>query len=268
MEGVAHAMARQTLFTARARPEEVVGKRSRRSLATATGAFLLAADAKSIKYQLTWDRTETAEGLRIDLHNFAKGAPGKVVAVLCGDSGRPCPAAQGGTIEGTWPIDPKLAHELAAERIYVDIHTAASRDGEVRAQVLPLPWMVHSRQYLVRLGRPNERAANGTGTFYVTPFPQGTRLTFDLTVAGLPDGNVELELRRRGGTAARLRVDRGLVRRGGTVSGILEVGRGGAGKGVAPLSPGLLTTIEAKDVILAVLVDGKVVSSGSLVPVL
>lgn len=261
--GSVHGAPKRTLFTARARPEEVAGAGRRRGNATGTGAFIISADARSVEYQFTWDGLPTSQILAIDLHNFGAGAAGKSsVTELCGPN-LPCRVVRGGgTISGTWAIPPDLVHELAAERIYVDVHTASEPEGALRGQILPLPWMVHSRQFVLRLSRPGEDGVNGTGTFYVTPFPQGTQLTFDLTVVGLPGDNVSVEV-RRGKAATRLPVDGEAVRRrGGTISGTVKSGRG-----VTALPPALLDTIESGGAEVIVRAGRQVVASGRLVPV-
>lgn len=257
----AHGAPLQTLFTARAVPEEVPGRARGRDGAAATGAFTLSADAKAVAYEITWDGLERPQGLTIDLHNFGAGAAGKRVAVLCGPNS-PCPVRRGGTIRGTWAIPRELVRELAAERIYLDFHTAAARDGALRGQLLPLPWMVHSRQFVLHLTRPGTRAANGTGTFFVTPFPQFTQLQFDLTVVALPADEVTVEV-RRGQSSARLPlVSEAARRRGGTISGIAKSGRG-----AAALTPALLDVIGTEGAEVIVSAQGQVIASGRLVPV-
>lgn len=262
-----HVMPRRTLFTARASGEEVVPRRERHSDATGTGAFVISADAKSVAYRLTWDRLSSGPITEVDVHNFGRGAVGRRIETLCGGSAAKCPDARGGTIEGAWKIDALLARELGVERMYFDVHAADAREGELRGQILPLPWMVHSEQFLGRLRRSAADApGNGTATFYITPLPRGTQLQFDLTVAGLPDGDALVEI-RRGDTkalAGTLRVDgEAIRRRGGTISGILRASDRGA-----PLKESVVLAIRSGRAVLSVVVQRKTVSSGTLVPVM
>lgn len=262
-----HAMPHQTLFTARASGEAVVPHPEGRSEASGTGAFVISPDAKSVRYRLTWDRASSGPITVIDLHNFGRGAVGRRIETLCGDSSPKCPDGRGGTIEGVWRIDALLARELGVERVYVDAHTARAKEGELRGQVLPLPWMVHSEQFLGRLRRgPSDAPGNGTATFYITPLPQGTQLQFDLTVAGLPDGEAVVEIRGRDtrAPAGALRVDgEAIRRRGGTISGILR-----ASDRAAPLKESVVSAIRSGKATVSVVVEGKIASSGTLVPVM
>src|SRR4051795_7355847 len=122
-----HVMPKQTLFTVRAVPEEVVKRTATATKASATGAFVIAPDAKLVSYRVTWNALR-GSAARVDLHNFGRGREGKVVQELCGRRTRPCPAGRGATIEGNWEIPPKLVQEFASERIYLDIHTSAAPD--------------------------------------------------------------------------------------------------------------------------------------------
>lgn len=239
-----HGMPKKTLFTARARAADVA------SDASATGAFILSADAKSVRYRITWDRLRSEKIALIDLHNFAEGKAGPSVHTLCGRAAAACPQTAGGTIEGTWSIPGPLTRELGVQRIYVDIHTSAADSGEIRGQVLPLPWMVHSEQFIARM-------RNGTATLYITPFPRGTEVQFDVTVAGLK-GRPAVEVHRAGARVATLRIDDTNVKtRGSTVSGVVK-----------DPTAALLAAIRSGNATLAVVSRGTVVRSGKLEPVM
>jgi hypothetical protein len=262
-----HLMPRQTLFTARASGEQVVPRLGHRSDANGIGAFVISADAKSVAYRVTWDRLSSGPVTEIGVRNFGRGAVGRRIETLCGGSAARCPDARGGTIEGVWKIDALLARELGVERMYFDVRTADATEGELRGQILPLPWMIHSEQFLGRLRRGTADApGNGTATFYITPLPQGTQVQFDLTVAGLPDGDVRVEI-RRGDTralAGTLRVDgETIYRRGGTIFGILR-----ASDRRVPLSESVVSAIRSGRAVLSVVVQRRTVSSGTLVPVM
>lgn len=251
--GQPHSMARRTLFTARADSEQVAPRVQVRSDASATGAFIISADAKSVSWRLTWDGLRSEKVDTIDLHDFGWGAVGKSVTTLCSYATTPCPQASAGTIEGTWAIPPALTRELGVERIYVDVHTSAAKDGEIRGQVLPLPWMVHSDQFIAKM-------KNGTATLYITPFPRGTQLQFDVTVAGLPAAEAVVAISRGGRRIATFSVDgKSVRRRGGTISAIVQG---------PPISADLLSAIHAGNATIAVVSKNKTVSSGTLVPVM
>ncbi len=251
-----HAMPEQALMTARATVAQAVPKFTGTSEASATGAFVLGADAKTVQYRMTWDGLSSEAIVRIDVHNFGRGAAGPSVATLCGGTTPKCPARKAGTIEGTWNIDAKMAREMATERMYVEVHIEGARGVELRGQILPLPWMVHSQQFVGRL-------KNGTATLYVTDFPQGMQLQFDVTVAALPPGETVVEFRHGNARVGALRVDgSAITRRGGTVSGILR-----SGDRAALLDPGIVAAIQSGATAISVLVDAKVVSTGPLEPV-
>lgn len=251
-----HAMPSRTLLTARCASEEVVPRAARASDATATGAFVIAADGKQIAYRITWDGLVTGAATRIDIHNFGRGGAGQRIFTLCGEGTRACPQGPGGTLQGTWEISPAMLRELAVERTYVDIHTPQAKDGELRGQIVAVPWMIHSEQYIGRL-------RNGTATLYVTPFPQGTQLQLDITVEGLAAGTTVVELRRAGAIVGRLPVDGGTLRRHGpTISGVLpNVARS------ARLDERALAALRTGRATMSVVVNGRAVASGPLEPV-
>src|SRR5258708_24938528 len=121
-------MPKQALMTARASVAQVVLKFTGTSQASATGAFVLGDDAKTVKYRMTWDGLSSSAVVRIDVHNFGRGAVGPSVETLCGGTKPACPARNAGTIEGTWSIDAAIARELANERMYVDVHIEGAKD--------------------------------------------------------------------------------------------------------------------------------------------
>jgi hypothetical protein len=173
-----HDHAARTLFTARLRAATVRSAEGVRiSDATGTGAFTLAADAKSVTWRLTYQGLASPKVSAIDIHNFGEGEDGSVVATLCGRGGPPCPSGSAGTITGTFAIRMPLVRELANGRLYADIHTSAAPNGETRGQLRTAPWMVRSRQFVAAFAE-----GSGTATFYLTKFPNGTQLAYDITV--------------------------------------------------------------------------------------
>jgi hypothetical protein len=252
------AMPMRTLFTARVSSDEVVPPAAR-SDAAATGAFTISADARSVVYRLTWDGLRSEKISTIDVHDFGRGKAGASVFQLCGGDAGACPQQKGGTVEGTWSIPQPLTRELGVERLYVDIHTSAATGGEIRGQILPLPWMVHSEQFVAALRRnAGDTPGNGTATLYITPFPQGTQLQFDVTVAGLADDAAAVIIRRGGRPIATLRVNRDSIRRrGATISAVIR-----------DPPADLLSAIRSGRAVIAVVSKTTMVSSGPLVPVM
>lgn len=262
-----HGRPQQTLFTARATASAVIPSAQRFLEANGTGALIMSADAQSILYRFTWDRLSSGPITAIHVHNFGRGGVGAVVATLCGDSSTTCPDTKGGTIEGVWKINAALARELAVERMYIDVHTTGASDGELRGQILAVPWMVHSEQFVVRLrhGR-HDQPGIGTATVYLTPFPQGLQLQFDLTVMGLPDEDAVLEIRTgsKNALAGTLRIDGNSIRRqGGTISGVLR-----AAEPTTPLNQSLASALRSGKATLSVVVKGKLIGSGTIVRVM
>jgi hypothetical protein len=252
------AMPMRTLFTARASADEVVPPAAR-SDASATGAFTISADARSVAYRLTWDGLRSEKISTIDVHDFGRGKVGASVFQLCGGRLGDCPQQRGGTVEGTWPIPQQLTRELGVERLYVDIHTSAATGGEIRGQILPLPWMVHSEQFVAAMRRKaGDVPGNGTATLYITPFPQGTQLQFDVTVAGLPNDEALVVIQRAGRRIATLGENGSSIRRrGATISAVIK----------GP-SADLISAIRSGRAVIAVVSKTTVVSSGPLVPVM
>jgi hypothetical protein len=221
---------RAELFVARARPENVTGRaRANDSPATATGAFILSADATKFTYRITYDSLSGPPSA-IHVHDFAAGRDGKVVLTICDNAAiRRCPNGTNGTITGFWPRDrveplsAALIREAAVMRLYLDIHTQVQKD-EVRGQLTPATWMVHSDELTASIG-DGEREGSGTAAFFVTPLPQSTQLTFDITIAGGTAGSIDfVDAQKDSRPLFRLdpRDGKNVQRRGGTISGRID----------------------------------------------
>lgn len=99
--------------------------------ATGTGSFVLNAAGTALSY------TVTVNGLTITaghFHNGAVGVPAAVVKNL---------TFVNNTASGVWsttdasqPLTDSLLSELLRGRLYVNVHTAANPNGEIRGQVI------------------------------------------------------------------------------------------------------------------------------------
>lgn len=183
-----------TLFVARADASKVVP--AQRSGATATGAFILRVKGRDarLEYDLTFDGLQNGPARVIRLNNFAEGANGKLVHIICGRDAKPCPNATGATVSGEWgsgdkpPLDPALVHELAAGRIYVEIESGPRSAPEIRSQLKQQSSMGMARSFVSKLGREGNARTGMTGTAafdFVRIDDRRTFILFDITVTGL-----------------------------------------------------------------------------------
>ncbi len=98
--------------------------------ATGVAQFSLSSDFTSINYSVQVEGLSGAI-MGAHLHNGAAGANGPVVVDLSGDVTGNIIA---GTISGA-ALTPSLIIELLESNIYLNVHTAANMNGEIRAQI-------------------------------------------------------------------------------------------------------------------------------------
>jgi hypothetical protein len=146
--------------------------------ATGTGAFVLNAAGNALTY------TITVNGLTINAGHFHNGPVGVGAGVVKNLT------FVNNTASGVWsstdatqPLTDSLLSELLRGRLYVNVHTTANPNGEIRGQVL----QATSAGFYAKMDGSQETPANSstaTGSVYVVLAPGGT-LTYRATVTGL-----------------------------------------------------------------------------------
>jgi hypothetical protein len=151
------------------------------SSATGIAAFVLSAtDPTTTTRQLTYyiSFTTPTLGPQTNAH-IHRGAPG-----VAGPVAIPLPI--GNPISGT--LDLTSTADLEAGLLYVNIHTAARPDGEIRGQILPGGGCFSANISGASEAPPNFSPAKGTGIFLlVPPDPLTTtrKLIYDISFSGL-----------------------------------------------------------------------------------
>jgi hypothetical protein len=157
------------------------------SSASATGAFILDPEKRTLNYELTYHGLESGNPQSIALHNFGEGGNGPRIYTLCGEGAAACPAAASATITGSvpgTPVDPKLLPEFATGRIYLEIVGGDGR-GELRGQLEPNNAMVAVQSFVANLAPRAKGAGTGTAVLSEIHFADGTVAVFyRVTVAG------------------------------------------------------------------------------------
>jgi hypothetical protein len=146
--------------------------------ALGTGFFALNASGSQLTYMITFNNIVLTAA---HFHNGPVGVAGAVVKNL---------TFVNGTSSGVWsssdasqPFTDSLLVELLKGRLYVNGHTAANPNGDIRGQVL----MSSGAGFAVKLDGSQETppvTTNASGTASVIHNPDAT-VTFDETVTGL-----------------------------------------------------------------------------------
>jgi hypothetical protein len=253
-------MASRTLLVAQLEAAQVVPASDSR--ATGTGTFLLDHKRHALAYELTYQGLASGGAKSITLHNFGRGANGRVVSVLCGEGAGSCPVGSGATLSGsidralTGEFDNRLIGEFDSGRMYVEI-IGTDGKAEIRGQMSPNTAMVPYTNYVAHLTSTKGSDSKGTGTAVLSEIhlPGGKVAVFyALTVegaSGMPTNASLVAVSEKSPISARvfskrmalpgLRLSgfRGKGAMGGTVSGSYEVT---SNKRNAPLVARLLST--------------------------
>jgi hypothetical protein len=99
--------------------------------ATATGTFILTTDRKKLIYDVKVSGL-SGDPTAMHLHLAPRGTPGAVVVPLDTPAG-------GEASNCVDNIAPDIATALMSGGLYLNIHTAQNKAGEVRGQVVPAP---------------------------------------------------------------------------------------------------------------------------------
>jgi hypothetical protein len=105
--------------------------------ATGTGVFALNSDKTALTFDITVAGLSGAI-TQAHFHNAAAGVAGSIVRTLTADFGN-------NTASGVWrntdgePLSSGLVAALEAGQIYVNVHTTANPNGEIRGQLLAIP---------------------------------------------------------------------------------------------------------------------------------
>ena len=151
--------------------------------ASGTGSFVLNAAKTELAFEITVNGL-SGPITAAHFHNAAAGVDGLVVRTIT--------SSFSNTASGTWKstdgeaLTPALVTELEAGRIYVNIHTAANSDGEIRGQLNIVS--SGSEGFTAGLKGSEEvtpAATLGTGTGAFVLNAAKTELTFDITVNDL-----------------------------------------------------------------------------------
>jgi len=152
--------------------------------ATGTGSFYLKSSSSGTVTELEYHITVAGLSGNIaqaHFHNAAAGANGNVVRDI---------SFNNNTASGSWksndatqPLTAALVTELLANRLYVNVHTAANSGGEIRGQVRVATGIGFTANLEgAQENPPVTTNARGTGTFVLNN--DGTELTYDVTGAG------------------------------------------------------------------------------------
>jgi hypothetical protein len=146
--------------------------------ATGTGAFVLNGAGTALTY------TITVNGVTINAGHFHNGPVGVGAGVVKNLT------FVNNTASGVWsstdasqPLTDSLLSELLRGRLYVNVHTTANPNGEIRGQVL----QATPAGFYAKMDGSQETPANSstaTGSVYVILAPGGT-VTYRATVTGL-----------------------------------------------------------------------------------
>ncbi len=162
------------------------------SSATATGAFILDPEKRSVTYELTYHGLENGNPRSIALHNFGAGGNGERTHTLCGDGGPACPSLASatlsgsleGSVKGAPAVDPKLLGEFATGRMYLEIVGGNGRP-EIRGQLEPNNAMVPVTNFVATLAPAAKGTGTGTAVLSEVHFADGrVGVFYRVTVAG------------------------------------------------------------------------------------
>ena len=121
--GTAHAQTVTVKMTGAEEVPPVTGK------GTGTAVLTLDKAKKSVAYKITWENL-TGDAVAAHIHGpAAPGANGGPVAPLGGAG----PLKQ--PLEGSVTLDDAKWADLVAGKDYINVHTAANKNGEIRGQI-------------------------------------------------------------------------------------------------------------------------------------
>jgi len=155
---------------------------SNSSISSGFAVLTLNSAQTQLEYDITLSQLSADSLSAAHFHNAGAGLAAGVVKTLDFVDGH----ASGvwSTSDGTQPLTSELVEELLSGRMYVNIHTNAFPDGEIRGQVLTISGLnaqLSGDQSVPALSSP------GTGTFTSMFFyaDSGGELEYDITVEGL-----------------------------------------------------------------------------------
>ena len=148
--------------------------------AVGTGTFVLSSSGTQVTYHVTVNGL-SGSITGAHFHNGAMGVGGGVVKTL---------SFAGNTTSGVWgsadanqPFTDSLLSELLRGRLYINVHTSANPNGEIRGQVL----LTSGVEFTAKLDGSQETSAvttTASGTGSVRLNTDGT-VTYELTAGGL-----------------------------------------------------------------------------------
>lgn len=191
------------LFLAQLNSDQVVGTEAQVG-ASGTAALVIDRRRRTATIDMTYEGLSDPPR-RIALFNGSRGAAGKLVLAICGET-EACPPQSGARLKAAPAInmDPRLLSEFSSGRIYLQVESSR---GAIRGQVETNGAMVMSRNYVAALSpRPG---SGGTG--------EGTAV---LSETYLPNGKVNVQysvtVARTSGTPTRA-----IIGRAGNLTGFL-----------------------------------------------
>lgn len=219
--------------------EEVIGGQTNVLVSPGAGAasFTLSPDGKSLKYEIRVSNTSNV--LFGHLHFAPEGQNGPVVVTLLGaKDGLNNGLIASGEIRDediTGRTLAQLLDEFKDGKIYVNVHTAVNRGGELRGQVSVVQPGA-ARNFAVQLSGANENLPVTTDASGLAKFQfntSDTNLTFQINIDGITSdilfSHIHLaEADFNGGVVYTLRSDRvtgpfsGVYAKGGVVASMLS----------------------------------------------
>lgn len=151
-----------------------------------TGAFVLNPERNEIRWQVTYRGLSGTLAAGGHVHSGALGISGPVVRTLAAP-GDPASATVKGSWkskDGTQPLTPALVDSLIAGRLYVNFHTSANPENEIRGQLT----LIGGTAFQASLEGSKEVPAvqtNATGTASLWLNEDRTVLTYNITYIGL-----------------------------------------------------------------------------------
>ncbi|MBI3459562.1 CHRD domain-containing protein [Candidatus Acetothermia bacterium] len=106
-----------------------------------TAFFVLNATETELTFNLTY-ATLTGPATAIHFHKGKIGEAGSVVRLVCGSGGSACPSGSSGSVSGVWKktdapaLTADLLSALKAGQLYINVHTDANKNGEIRGQLV------------------------------------------------------------------------------------------------------------------------------------